>query len=1054
MESSKGSGGHTDIPSDASTVFEGSTGSLTGLHQNDLYHDIVLPSANFEPVYDQRDSDEVFSDIRQVKSELEKSVLGHNNLDQGDSAVLDAEPQSSSRNGFNSVSQVEVQNMLILADLPQTLQSSHHLKQSSVRMQPTSHVLRQEQLDQCEPHVQEQSQVIRVRHADSIVQRRPQKTSQQAHIESQLQNGVSVISSQLQDVKTALQMILDPTVTRQQSQHHQSEPLSDGSLHEMLPRNKVVKPTQRSNKTEQDAPMSGKVKPVIEGVAQGIAEDEEVNPQDQRLSESTSEDLRELSRTFSRDNANRVVTIKVEDRLPGESFMEVEVNSVGEIGPESPVSAFCATYTNPSMREEITIRTESAEPTKDIIVTSDIDSELTDLIKLKLKMFENLREDAATQLLSTDALLSIYQGLLRKLSAPVLELAELLENGKVYDTARIKKAAGNILCQLVMFNERVIRDRRAKILQYLGRPANLADDHRIPQRCGEALFGRLFVDQHHLAELKRVRRKTAQNTETTPSTVLSIPCQQHATVNRAKRRRKSFEDSSGGKWANAVNVDKCVEGITGRSNRADKGDEEEETYNNDKDVDFSQPSDVCNDEDIDEEILDGIKVQTEMANAKKTDVPSLVKIERKIDNNCDHCDYIAEKRRQLASHVENAHPDKMIACDACDKRFAFQISLWNHKNAMHLGAEHKCPHPQCTRSFKDEDKLRTHLFVHSTEKPFTCDICGRGCLTKVHLDSHVKVHERRDTQYCQICDRYFGSNHTFRNHMKLHDGKKEWFCDICTAGFPIKPRLVLHKKIAHSDEQFVCDECGKGFKMKHILNDHKALIHSTRKAFVCEVCGVGFKLRSVLRRHMKTHSDERPHKCELCDKAFKVKSTLVEHRKTHTNEKPFLCEQCGVAFKRNAERRKHNCMGGTKHVVMQMPLSHDESVGHGHEPIAQLVTSTGSTQVQLPQVSTGHGSAQLQVAVVTSGSQATTQHLVTHMPLQLGAQMIQIMGPGTLVSPVQNVQSGGQLMVQQVVQQLHDVQHTESEMHAAQASTPASGTSTGVHAQFANFPVS
>lgn len=518
-----------------------------------------------------------------------------------------------------------------------------------------------------------------------------------------------------------------------------------------------------------------------------------------------------------------------------------------------------------------------------------------------------------------------------------------------------------------------------------------------------------------------------------------------------------------------------------KGNSVVQDEQECESYDGDeKDVDYTEGGSGSNKSqtnDDEEMVVRKGDTSTVSHDLKKSEVTLLVKVERKLDNNCDHCDYIADKRRQLVLHVKNVHPDKMIPCEACDKRFAFPISLWNHRNAMHLGAEFKCPHPQCTRSFKDEDKLRTHLFVHSAEKPFICGICGRGCLTKVHLDSHVKVHERRDTQYCQTCNRYFGSNHTFRNHMKLHAGKKEWFCDICNAGFPIKPRLVLHKKIAHSDEQFVCDECGKGFKMKHILNDHKALIHSTRKAFVCEVCGVGFKLRSVLRRHMKTHSDERPHKCELCDKAFKVKSTLVEHRKTHTNEKPFLCEQCGVAFKRNAERRKHNCIGASasavaasaggdgdgngKHAVMQ--LSSDQSIVQTHDATAQLVAASAPAnagQVQLAQMPTE--TTQLQVAVLTTATdgQSGGQHLVAHMPLQLGAQMIQIMGPGTLVSPVQT-SSGGQLMVQQAVQQVvHDVQqqqqHAEQPMHHIARVGPASGMNGGTtnHAQFANFSVS
>lgn len=152
-------------------------------------------------------------------------------------------------------------------------------------------------------------------------------------------------------------------------------------------------------------------------------------------------------------------------------------------------------------------------------------------------------------------------------------------------------------------------------------------------------------------------------------------------------------------------------------------------------------------------------------------------------------------------------------------------------------------------------------------------------------------------------------------------------------------------------------------------------------------------------------------------------------------------------------------------------IAHDQSAttaasagGHGHESTTHLITPTNSAQVELPQVSTGHPT-QLQVAVVTTGGQTATQHLVAHMPLQLsGAQMIQIMSPSALVSgPVQGVQaatvpSGGQLMVQQVVQQLHDVleHNSEPQTHSTGPQTTgiAGRTPAAGHSQFANFSVS
>lgn len=229
--------------------------------------------------------------------------------------------------------------------------------------------------------------------------------------------------------------------------------------------------------------------------------------------------------------------------------MEVEIGPT--IEPVSPVSVFCARYTSEDTRRDIATQMESAEPLKDVIVTSEMDDELNDLIRLKLKTFENVKEDAATHLLATDALLANYQVLLRKLSIPVLELAQLAESGESYDAECLQQIAGNLLCQLVMFNERLIQERRAKILKYLGKPVDIAGDHRIPQRCGEALFGKWFIDEHQLVEMKRRRKKPTQNS--IAACLRNSPTPNQRSVH-AKRRRKWSEGTANDESADNIQI--------------------------------------------------------------------------------------------------------------------------------------------------------------------------------------------------------------------------------------------------------------------------------------------------------------------------------------------------------------------------------------------------------------------------------------------------------------------------------------------------------------------
>ncbi|XP_003738268.3 uncharacterized protein LOC100907060 [Galendromus occidentalis] len=903
---------------------------------SNMFNTIVLPPTNFESVYDQRDNDEVLSDIRQVKSELENSVL-QSSL--GSTETFESNPQKG---------------VVIL--LPEAEDA-----------------------------------------------------------------GAGKIS---QDLASGPQILIQPSG------------------------------------------VADEVQPVVESAVDSVVRSERLG--------------------------DRIVTINVRDRNPGEADMEI-------LPEEDLLDEFCRKHLTPARR--LAQLAPQAEPLKEIVTCPILDIQLEESIKHNSRSTSEAQKQIAKTVLSTDGALRSLQVELRKLSVPVLDLVMTLKQQE--KNVDWEPKVGDILCQLVLLNERIVSMRRDRILENLKKNCDLTQNLDMPSGEGD-LFGSDFINEKTLIKPKKTKRQgteaaprvlkqkrtrkepiygeikdsdvTVTEVEVDPSKnpevldarqdennvgdLWNIEVEKSQRLKRTTRRPKPVADidkepakektarlkllrkekrekekaereaeeaqivadmSSGRKTRQSSKIDFTDKTAVSRIT-PELPEDIEENFDDDRDADYRAELDVEDDEEEEDEEEAEVALEGTKGSSAKYPVQGRRNDGNKeSENSCEHCKYIADKRRKLIHHVKIYHPDKLIPCDLCDRKFAFQVSLWNHKNAMHLGAEFKCP--QCTRSFKDAEKLRTHMFVHSSLKPFVCDFCGKGCLTKVHLDSHVKVHERRVKLYCQTCDRYFGSNHTFRNHMKLHSGEKEWFCDICNAGFPIKPRLVLHKKIAHSDEQYMCDECGKGFKMKHILNDHKALLHSSKKSFVCEICGVGFKLRSVLKRHMKTHSDERPHKCDLCDKAFKVKSTLVEHRKTHTNEKPYLCDQCGMAFKRNAERRKHNCvnksdqdLSATDQVAGVADMSNAAGVEQQVEQSQQLpgqqiqMSLTSHMQQQLQTPPTPQPQPQ-SMAVHAQPIAVTTGHIVTHMPIQIAPQMIQLMPhSATLVT------TGPQLM------QVHDEQ--------------------------------
>lgn len=45
--------------------------------------------------------------------------------------------------------------------------------------------------------------------------------------------------------------------------------------------------------------------------------------------------------------------------------------------------------------------------------------------------------------------------------------------------------------------------------------------------------------------------------------------------------------------------------------------------------------------------------------------------------------------------------------------------------------------------------------MHSEEKPFKCEVCGRKYRQKWHLNRHVKVHSKELPFECEYCHKCF-----------------------------------------------------------------------------------------------------------------------------------------------------------------------------------------------------------------------------------------------------------------------------------------------------------
>ncbi|XP_045783509.1 zinc finger protein 184-like isoform X2 [Maniola jurtina] len=204
-----------------------------------------------------------------------------------------------------------------------------------------------------------------------------------------------------------------------------------------------------------------------------------------------------------------------------------------------------------------------------------------------------------------------------------------------------------------------------------------------------------------------------------------------------------------------------------------------------------------------------------------------VKTERQAHvNNCDFAQVYIEPKAEFlkecsrinqdkcqetsASTVENEEAKPLIyegpyrgLCQQCNQRFTNLLQFQYHMKTMHDEEEpsklNKCN--ICLYEFVNNSALVNHMRLHTGEKPFACETCGKKFAFKVALVRHYCIdgeqpYMRKVTiekpKVCDVCHAQFKSNTSLNKHKRKHTSLKPFGCNMCHKNFRFKTALVSH----------------------------------------------------------------------------------------------------------------------------------------------------------------------------------------------------------------------------------------------------------------------